>query len=287
MSPPPIEQLSLWLLAPLLALMLMAAHEVGVQLRRFNLRRAKAKGVETQDEGFSGYAGAIMGLMALLIGFTFGMAMDRFNTRRTLVTEEALDIGAHYRRLLTMPEPQRTWLASALIQYLDTREAWSETSGRQQVAAEQAAEVTAQRLWLDSIAALSGKNAPPDAGAVLGTTETMLRAAGMRREAQTARVPVNVIRAMLVYAVIAAVFIGYGDKQGRRLLMPSTIQMVLLALAISLILDLDTAHTGVIRVDEGPLIRVVERVKTFEAKWRAGEIRPPTAPTAPSPSPAR
>lgn len=277
-EPPPIQHLSLWVFAPLLAVALMAAHEVGVQLRRFNVRRAKAKGLTDQEDTFGGYQGAIMGLMALLIGFTFGLSMDRYNVRRNLVVDEAIAVGAHYRRLYTLPEPQRTRLADALISYLDGRETFSEArSDRAMAAAESRSELAAARLWIASAADLTGTKTPPEAGPVMGTTEAMIRAGIMRREALNARVPINVIRAMLVYAVIAAAFIGYGDKQGRRLVLPSTVQFLLLALAISLILDLDTARTGVIRVDQGPMERMVERVRGFETERRrlAGLPPPP------------
>ncbi|MBC6982078.1 hypothetical protein [Caulobacter sp. 17J80-11] len=254
----------------------MIAHEAGVRLRRWNLKRQQARGVTEEDDAFGGYQGAIMGLMALLVGFTFGMGMDRYNTRRNLVIEETSAISGAYRRLVILPEPQRTRLADSLIRYLDSREVFAEArSDRGMAAAESRSELSAARLWIDSAAQLTGKGAPPDAGAALGAIDAMLKAAVMRREALNARVPVNVVRAMLIYAVVAAGFIGYGDKKGRRHFLPSTVQLVLLALAIGLILDLDTARTGVIRVDETPLLRVAERVRGFETERRKTMGLPP------------
>jgi hypothetical protein len=269
MSTPPIEHLSLWIIAPALALALMIAHEAGVQVRRYNLRRAEAKGLDTVHDATGGYKEAIIGLMALLVGFTFAMALDRYNTRRTLVVEEASAIGAHYRRLITLPEPQRTRLADALLRYLDAREAFSQGHADRALAA---AEAAGARLWLATAATLAGQGAPPNSEAVLASTEAMLEAAVRQREALTARVPVDVVRAMLLYALIAAGFIGYGDPQGRRHFVPSTVQMVLLALAISLVLDLDTANSGAIQVDQSPLIQIVERTRSFEAERHGSQV---------------
>jgi hypothetical protein len=64
---------------------------------------------------------AILGLLALLLGFTFAMAMSRFDIRKQLVLDEANAIGTTYLRTQLLPEPQRQELAELLRRYVRVR----------------------------------------------------------------------------------------------------------------------------------------------------------------------
>jgi len=63
------------------------------------------------DEGLhsrvSALQAALLGLLALLLGFTFSMALTRFDTRKELVLEEANAIGTTYLRARLLPPPHR------------------------------------------------------------------------------------------------------------------------------------------------------------------------------------
>ncbi len=50
--------------------------------------------------------GAVLTLLALLLGFTYAMSEGRFETRRQLVVEEANAIGTTYLRAKALPEPR-------------------------------------------------------------------------------------------------------------------------------------------------------------------------------------
>jgi hypothetical protein len=176
-------------------------------------------------------------------------------------------------------------MAGDLIRYLDAREAYSAArNDRGEAATESASERTGLRLWLDTAAVAAEPNAPAQVQAALGTTEAMIKAAAARRDAMASHVPVNVVRAMLLYALVVAAFTGYATKPGKRLFVPSTVQFLLLSLAIALVLDLDRSHGGVIQVDESPLIRTAERIRKFETERHvpaAADSSEASRPTAP------
>jgi hypothetical protein len=60
---------------------------------------------------------ALLGLLALLLGFAFAMAMNRYDTRKTLVMEEANDIQTTYLRSQLLPERYRGETARLLGDY--------------------------------------------------------------------------------------------------------------------------------------------------------------------------
>jgi hypothetical protein len=65
--------------------------------------------------------GAMVGLLALLLAFSFAMAESRFETRRQLVLEEANAIGTTYLRSQALAEPYQTKVVTLLREYVANR----------------------------------------------------------------------------------------------------------------------------------------------------------------------
>ncbi len=55
-----------------------------------------------------------LGLLAFMLAFTFGIAANRFDTRKQLVLDEINAIGTTYLRANTLPEPPRTKIRKLL-----------------------------------------------------------------------------------------------------------------------------------------------------------------------------
>ena len=103
-----------------LILMTMAVG-AGVALRAWN-DGGRQIGKKGEDGGLEGYVvSAVLGLLALLMGFTFSLAVDRFETRRTLVLEEANAIGTTYLRAQLLEQPHRERISQLLVNYTDNR----------------------------------------------------------------------------------------------------------------------------------------------------------------------
>lgn len=258
----PIQSMPVLLMFVLLVGLFMAGHEAGVRLRRALARR---KGASQPEDVVAGYLPAALGLMALLVGFTFGMSLDRYNTRRALVMDEANAIEVYHRRLETLEAPLRAELIPGLMRYLAAREAFSAAATPQALArANAATEVAEARLWSDTVEVLNSSKAP-QAGALLGAASDMFKVADTRRWALQARVPLTIVRAMLLYSLIASVFMGYGLPLGRRYFVPSTVQFILLSLAFVLVMDLDRPHSGVVQVSQAPMLQTAEAIRAAEA----------------------
>ncbi|HSY39428.1 MAG TPA: hypothetical protein VLA79_07865, partial [Polyangia bacterium] len=77
------------------------------------------------DEGershASAWQAALLGLAALLIGFTFSMAQGRYDARKHIVLEEANDIGTTYLRTRLLDDARGEELRTILRRYIDAR----------------------------------------------------------------------------------------------------------------------------------------------------------------------
>src|SRR5258706_8594497 len=81
------------------------------------LARDQAKVLSDRDLSEIGtIQGAVLGLLALRVGFTFSMAAGRFEAPKEVGREEANVIGTAWLRKDLLPEPQRTNVARLLRQ---------------------------------------------------------------------------------------------------------------------------------------------------------------------------
>ena len=63
----------------------------------------------------------MLGLLALMIAFTFSMALSRFDLRRDALLNEANVIGTTALRARLLPEPHRTETLKLLQEYVQIR----------------------------------------------------------------------------------------------------------------------------------------------------------------------
>jgi hypothetical protein len=264
-----------WQIAVVVSLLLTACHEVGVQLRR-RISRGALKDLDSEGVGGS-YLTASLSLLALLVAFSFGMAVDRYNTRRDLVLQEANAIASAYRHIEAFDGPARALIRRDLLDYLAAREAFSRARELSDLRSAEAGSETAQRrLWSDIVQALGVSQ--PSARNSLEAADRMFEVASSRRAALEAVVPASVLFGMLLYAAIAAVLMGYSHPIDRRFLIPSSVQFVLLAIALALIVDLDRPRTGYVQVSQAPLMRAAESIRRAEAARSPTEtlgVQPP------------
>src|SRR4051794_35102066 len=113
----------------------------------------------------SGTQGAMLGMLGLLLGFTFAMAVARYESRQTLVLQEANSIGTAYLQAALLSESHQDAVKkNVLRRYVDARLDFYNAGGdkAKQTAAEQAAAKLQAELWRHAVAA--AKEAPTDQG---------------------------------------------------------------------------------------------------------------------------
>ncbi|CAN7314905.1 hypothetical protein LJR219_001638 [Phenylobacterium sp. LjRoot219] len=257
----------LWFICLAFSTLLLVTHELGVRWRRYVNRKEGAI-----EELGGNYLGSSLGLLALLVGFSFGMAVDRYNTRRNLVSEEANAISTTFRRVQALDEPDRSRLTLSLLPYAEAREAFSLAKTAKDLRETEARTDEREAEFWATVSSVTSKD--PPARAVLDAANAMFNTAATRRAAVEAVIPRVILGALLLYALIASVLMGYSHPPSRRSLPVSVIQFVLLSLAFGMIIDLDRPRTGFATVDQHPVTRAVAVIRN-------------TAETAAAPAPVR
>lgn len=196
-------------------------------------------------------------MLALLITFSFSMASSRFDARRVLLLEEVNAIGTTYLRAQLLPEPHRTEVAGLLREYVDVRLDFY-AAGIDREKLRQVYDRTAQlhnRLWDHAVAVAEQDQRAVTTGLFIETLNHVIDLHTKRWAAMMSRVPLP-ISMMLVFVAMAAVgFMGYSaGMAGRRNLIVTTTMSFLVAIVITVIVDLNRPRQGFIGYSQQSMI---------------------------------
>lgn len=235
----------MWLLGLATFVALAVGYATGNWFRR---RRSRAPVADAGDEGvdYDGYivSGAV-GLLALLLGFTFGLAVDRYDSRRLMVVEESNAIGTTYLRAQTFAEPHRGELSRLLTKYVDVRLALAKSIDLHQTKELLAQSDTLQAsMWTATVAAIAPQRDDVASAFMEAMNETIDDAAA-RKAARLAHVPPRIFAVLFGYMLITAGILGFVVGEMRRV--TAATLLALLTVAYMMIVDIDSPNRGRIR----------------------------------------
>jgi hypothetical protein len=205
---------------------------------------------------------AVLGLLALLLGFTFSMAADRYDHRRELVLQHADTVRTAWLRGGLLPDAHREPVRDLLRGYLDIQvrsqdilgDAAAMAAGRRRSADIQAA------LWQHAEA--SAQEAPNDITATfLEALNDMIAIDMARVTASKQRSPAGVWLILIVEGAVGCWTSAYGaGAEGVRSALTSVLLPLLLTVVMLLIVDLSNERRGIISVDHQPLTEVQQSI---------------------------
>jgi len=237
---------------------ILAASEIGWQLG--------SRGGSRAGGNVSTLESAMLGLLALIIGFTFAMALSRFEARRVAVLNEANAIGTTALRARLLPEPYRTDILKLLKEYVQIRVdiVQSDHSLAELRTIVDRSNVIQGALWQQAKAMVAKDNSMVPTGLFIQTLNEMIDDQEKRLAAFRNRVPNVVLLGLFGIATIAGGFAGYAsglDPKRNRL--PVYITGFLVSAVILLIFDLDRPSSGFITNDQQSMINVAASIRAF------------------------
>jgi hypothetical protein len=271
-----LETAPIWVIGLAILAALMLAEQIGYAGRQFRGRRGAA---DPGDAGIGFVLTGALGLLGLLVAFTFGAASNRFDTRRMLVVEEANAIGTTYLRIQALDDAPKTALSQLMVQYVRARGAWFR-AGEDPVRlaqTEAATEDLQNKIWAATLADVRANPTATINPSLFQTTNDMFDLAASARAATDARLPISILRAVMLYALISAAIMGYSMAKGTRQQIVSLALYLALSVAMCLILDLDRPRSGTVRVSDAAMERAIAAVENAEAAKAAA---PPARPAS-------
>jgi len=224
----------------------------------FQLGRLVKRHTRDDEAQLGTIQAATLGLLGLLLGFSFSGAADRFVDHQELIVQEANAIGTAYLRADLLAEPYRGQLQGALKQYIETRIGLFEdpVAPRESETRRQSEELH-DRIWQ---AAMTGvKESPQFNEVVLPPVNEVIDLHAARLAALDRHLPSLVLVTLLIAAAVGVASLGYGcGLSGKRNLTLTTALSLLVSLALWVTIDLDYPRLGLVRVDQQALVDLRE-----------------------------
>jgi len=214
---------------------------------------------EEERGDFGVVQAAILTLLGLLIGFTFSMAVSRYDQRKNYEEAEANAIGTEYVRADLLPVADAANVRDLLRNYLDQRVLFYTTRDERELRRIDASTAQLQtKLWSTVQAPAVASPTQVVALAVSGMND-VLNSQGYTQFAWSYRIPVEAWVLMAAIAVGCNLLIGYGARRTNKRL------FLVLPLAVSisffLIADIDSPRGGLIRVQPRNLVSLSQSLQ--------------------------
>ncbi|WP_223637066.1 hypothetical protein [Corallococcus sp. EGB] len=206
---------------------------------------------------------SVLGLVALLLAFSFSMAEERYSLRRSLVVKDSNAISTLYLRIGFLPEPSRGQMRASLRRYIDVVLEGHEAANEPALFAKkfQEAESLQAGLW-SRLEALAPQVQAPVLLLVTQAMNDVFDVGDERVAAAHNLIPTSIFVLLLVGMLGSGVLLGYQPEARVRGSLSWFLFVVILTAVMFTLLDLDLPTQGRIRVDQQPLRSLQEQLRT-------------------------
>lgn len=218
------------------------------------LLRRQPRAAHEAGSDFTVILTASLTLLGLIIGFTFSMAISRYDVRRANEQTEANAIGTEYLRADLLPAADGERVRGLLRDYLAQRiEFYRTRSGLRAEQARTRGSGLQGQLWAAVTGPVRGQPTPVLTLAVAGMND-VLNAEGYAEAGWLNRIPITAWLLMALIAVLCNMMVGYNTRSnGARVRFLSVLPLVV-SIAFFLISDIDSPRGGVVRVTPDTLL---------------------------------
>lgn len=224
--------------------------------------RARARGAESIGSAVA----ATLGLLAFMLGFAFNMAANRFDERKHLFTEEVNAIETAYLRAGLLAEPWKSEFRNLVRQYVDVRARFARDNSLLAETIETSGEIHAALWALMERKAAAATPLVTDSLVIQSLNEVIDLHSERVVVGLQYRIPTTIWFGLYAVAALAMLMVGFqfGQSDHRQ-------PIVILAMALSfsavimLIMDLDRAGQGTVRIDQRPLLELQRRLHAAPA----------------------
>jgi len=221
--------------------------------------RALARAPSEGPTGTGPLEAAVFGTLGLLIAFTFGGAISRFETRRDLIVQEANALGTLWLRLDLLPTKEQAPIRELVRRYVDARlDAYGKFPDLDAAKEGLAHAVEVQgELWTATVETLKGMGPSAPTPSILIPLNEVIDLATTRTEVMRRHQPPLVFAMLFALAFGAALMAGYGLARSKdRSWFHRLAFAGVTAIAVYVIMDIEFPRVGLIRVDAADQVLV-------------------------------
>ena len=224
--------------------------------------RHRRKKLGDEKEGPVGsVVGAMLGLLAFIMAFTFGMTAERFQTRKSLLLDEVNAIATAYLRTDILTEPERSVVKELMREYVDIRANISTDPIELKKAIERSEEIQ-KKIWAH-VMSFAETHRDSDTTALI--VESMNEVFDLHTSRVTVglsyRIPWVIWLMLYLISIITMVSVGFQfGLSGVDDIQINILLTICFSLVILLIADLDTRTKGLLKVSQKPMVELQQKL---------------------------
>lgn len=197
---------------------------------------------------------SLLGLLALLLGFSFAMAQTRYDARKQLVIEEANALGTARLRTAAIADARAQEIEQILERYVTVRLRGYRQRGADFDSAVRESERLQREAWSRAADLARADPGSLPAALLLQSLNQVIDLHGERMAMGRNHIPPPVLWTLVFVAVVAMAWVGacvgVSARRGTGLVL---LLAVVISAVITVIVDLDQPRSGLIRISQSTL----------------------------------
>jgi hypothetical protein len=210
--------------------------------------------------------GATLGLLAFMLAFTFGIAAERFQTRKQLLLDEVNSIRTTYLRAELLLEPHHSEVCKLLREYVGIRINLAKDSSTKQVEKLQdiisSSESLHDQLWSHAVAIAKNDRSSEIDALFISSLNEMIDLHNSRVTVAFYRIPTTIWYVLYFIAIFSMVTVGYQvGLSGKSNFKVGFVLALTFSAVILLIADMDRAAEGSLKVSQKPMLELQNKLQ--------------------------
>jgi hypothetical protein len=241
-------QLPTYLLFVIIFFVIITCNGLGYRYKK----KILAKHPDRLHESMGSVEGSILGVTSLLLGFSFSVAVAKYEARRSMTVAEANDIGTAILRCDLYPDSIRSPLRADFKEYVETRIAYYQAGYNEEMIQEELkkAEEISGRIWKRVALYSSDNNFRVSSLQMIPNLNEMIDIVTTRDAQRMSRVPPLVLWTLLIFVFTAAFLLGSDYKGHKRNIMLLAAYALVMTLTLNLINELNHPRQGLINLNQ-------------------------------------
>jgi len=234
-------QVNVLLIAAVFFIIILVLNWLGYLLRKRITRKYPNKEI-----GLGTGEGSLLGLMALLLAFSFGMAATKYESRRQTIVDEANLINTAILRCDLYPDSARQALLPDYKNYVESRISYYE-AGDDPVKIQAALDDGNKQfrsMWSKTIRLGNDPNNRVRSDQMVLVLISMKNMMTTREAGRLAAVPTLIIIVLLLLVFVASFLTGFGIKPGNRNALLSMAFAIMTTVVLYLVMELSRPRQG-------------------------------------------
>jgi hypothetical protein len=239
--------LPIWVVAIGIFIVIITFNWLGHRYRKILMR----KNPEDSD-GLGPMEGSLLGLMGLMLAFSFSMGITKFENRRVIIIDEANSIGTAIRLSNLYTDSVRNLFIAEFKEYVEARIGYYDAANDTNLiraALERGNRHSMRLLKLTIQVRQNPVNIYPTVQ-MIPALNRMIDIVTTREASRKSKIPPLVLGMLLLLIFSSAFLVGYGNKAKKRNLVMVIGFALMTTLTIYLIMELDRPRKGIINLDE-------------------------------------